>query len=100
MSGWARPDVKCVCVDNTDHPELVIGATYTVVSVRPFVRSPDTIGRFVDTSLVVRLAEVCNWSLIPDFAVERFRPLITRTQEEEQDLEWFLPLLKTKELVE
>lgn len=95
---WVRPGVKVVCVSRTrlhlsiikeyDLEDAVVGQVYTI---------RDTMVRFGQVGIL--LAEIRNNSVPGDsiewgFSVERFRPLITRTQE--QDLEQFIPLLETK----
>lgn len=89
MSSWARAGVKCVCVDATplygDDKEIypVEGQTYTVRSVE---------------GGGVTLQEVRNIPrLYSDgfgevlFRISRFRPLVTRTQQ--QDVAMFSHLL-------
>lgn len=83
MASWAKPGVKVVCVDNTGHPELVMGAVYTIIGCRPYEYSERSGGKFANTKLCVKLDKVRNWSAIPDYAVERFRPLVTKTQDED-----------------
>lgn len=98
MSAWAKVGAKCVCVANgfasackINEPE--IGATYTIRTVEKY---GDKIG--------VRLVEVSNPATLwfdrhgrskndwePCFLIEWFRPLITKTQE--QDAELFRSLL-------
>lgn len=98
MSAWAKPGVKCVCVDaaGTWGPDAPIeNAVYTVRRVW-VDEDGDTVMDFVELQ---RRQEACEaWGRQLGYFVHRFRPLITRTQE--QDLEHFLPLLKTKEMAE
>jgi hypothetical protein len=92
MAGWAKPGVKCVCVDHSDifNPNLAIvppmGERHMIKGVLD-----DYLGR--GTTLLIegypnvslRLGHDMGW------AIWRFRPLITRTQQ--QDLAIFTPLL-------
>jgi hypothetical protein len=98
MTSWARPGVKCVCIDAESERytgllrhvpgrvnpsfHLVLGRTYVV---REVFRHP-----FADV-MVVTLHGVPDRTPEHGYAIARFRPLITRTQE--QDLELFRPLL-------
>lgn len=92
MSSWAKPGVKCQCVDATEHPEITVGAIYTVVKATPPDRFLLTAGKFASSSLWVYLAEADNRiGSLKCFAVERFRPLITKTQE--QDVALFQHIL-------
>jgi hypothetical protein len=100
MSAWAKPGVKRVCVDASyirgDMP-LRVGGVYEIVRVgRP---CGDGRGRYRRPQLVVALAETAN-PFSPDgsFAVERFRPLVTKTQE--QDVALFRHLLAPKNVEE
>lgn len=94
MSGWARPGVKCVCVDASDTrfgDPLFEGVIYTVAAV-PVGR--DSQG---NNGVVLEEARSDHWT--GAYKLRRFRPLVPpKTQE--QDMEHFLPLLKTRELVE
>lgn len=89
MSSWARVGVKCQCVD--DRPSqfgecsLLKGKIYTITAVL----SPDRTGR-----IGVLVAEAVSKSR--GFHLYRFRPLITKTQE--QDVSMFLSLLKPSEV--
>lgn len=96
MSAWAKPGVKCVCLVGGSlipgHPPKHgypdAGAVYTVSS---FVHE-DRWGR----GKFIRIAELPNpWKLDQTYdagwSVSRFRPLVTRTQE--QDVELFRSLL-------
>ena len=93
MSTWAKPGVKCVCVDASpdfygEQSGLAQGQVYTVKGDG----GRDAFGVFG-----IRLVEIATrfdrYGL--GFNVNRFRPIVTRTQE--QDLEHFLPLLNTVE---
>ena len=101
MTSWAKPGVKCVCIDDFmptipppagyeswgDDFELVAGTTYTIRD------------RFFDTELgfeVVRLAEIYRPLLFGEsfeagFLISRFRPIVTKTQE--QDVALFKAIL-------
>jgi hypothetical protein len=93
MSAWAKPGVKVVCVDakfRRGDAGLVPGATYSIVSVFP--QRGDAGGRYRD-GLAVILQGIAN-PFDPDdgaFALARFRPLVTKTQE--QDVAKFRHLL-------
>lgn len=97
---WAKPGVKCMCVDDElyDPPANIEyvrgldgisrGAVYTIreVFIDPF-----------EDNVQVRLAEIWrpqapeeNTGIEAGYRIERFRPLITKTQE--QDVEMFLRL--------
>lgn len=89
MSSWARVGVKCVCVDNTDHPELVNGEQYTITAVSPH-KNKRAGGKFKDTDLLVRVKEAQNWSFAWGFAIERFRPLITQEDDVAMFREWLV----------
>lgn len=96
MRGWARPGVKCVCIrDNWREPAGVtrcpkIGEELTVAEVK-VVDGQE--GLFFEEIQRVQGEWGALWR--SDF----FRPLVPpKTQE--QDMEHFLPLLKTRELVE
>ena len=102
MSAWAKPGVKCVCVDASWHglptSPLVEGAKYTIRSVAMY-----------DGDLVADFLEAQNPEDAkfpespPGFRIDRFRPLVTKTQE--QDVAMFRHLLTpsrspVRELVE
>jgi len=93
MSSWAKPGVKCVCVDVRGEPgkHLAKGGIYTI-SAKMANRGNTGLFRNV---LSFVLVEVRN-PLSPNggFAAIRFRPLVTRTQS--QDLALFTPLLETQ----
>jgi hypothetical protein len=101
MSSWAKPGVKCVCVDDT----WPAGSWYGVEAL-PTRRTEYTIRSLVDCAGVpcCRLEEIVNAPLDYQegvveaaFALSRFRPLITRTQE--QDVSIFTPLLEGHSIV-
>lgn len=84
MSAWAKPGVKCVCVDAVMQgpSPLERGAVYELASIIP--AQPAFIGRYRAPAANVRLKGVSNpYNSTGTFAVERFRPLITRTQEQD-----------------
>lgn len=94
IPSWAKPGAKCVCVDDSpgvsDGPKLTIGQTYTI---RDAYWSP-AFGR-----LHVRLCELKGRVSFyrglgiaeGGYRVDRFRPLVSRTQE--QDVALFTHLL-------
>lgn len=95
MSSWAKPGVKCVCVDDVPRggvvrsPHPPVGVTLTIKGV-----SPDYFGRGVHLH-ISGYPNVCpivghdvGWR------ISRFSPLVTRTQS--QDLALFTPLLETQ----
>lgn len=90
MSGWARPGVKCVCI--LDHPS--VGGSV------PFKKGDVLTVDFVDCDGCIGLVEWPRGTGVHrSYSPYRFRPLVPpKTQE--QDMEHFLPLLKTRELVE
>lgn len=93
MSIWAMPGVKCVCIHEGPLPESqplepgfwtpVRGEIYTISRIEHHPRG---------LGLVLK---ECPTGETQCFSVRRFRPLITRTQE--QDMKIFHPLLKVKE---
>lgn len=91
MSAWAKPGVKCVCVDADGSETLVHGGVYTVRSTcvaGPLWADAGSVGlRLYEIILPVDRLD----GIEPGYRVSRFRPLVTRTQE--QDLELFLPHL-------
>lgn len=103
MSGWARPGVKCVCIQSGrlpggGHDPLfgwpVAGQVYTVHRVGLHRRLGHTV------LFLKELQNPAKRDGVDDgWRIARFRPLVPpKTQE--QDMEHFLPLLKTRELVE
>jgi len=76
MSAWAKPGVKCVCVNDRASRfgtcSLVKGNIYTITKVL----SPDLHG---STGVIVAEAE----SKARGFHLHRFRPLVTKTQDED-----------------
>lgn len=94
MAHWAKPGVKCVCIrrdgfkDMAGECEPVFGGHYTIRTCH--------IGRF--GLLYLRFEEIRNpvrfyGAVFTEcsFNATGFRPLVTRTQE--QDLQHFVPLL-------
>lgn len=94
LTSWAKPGAKCVCIDNTRHPQLNIGQTYTIVAVESDDPSVLQAGTYAGSKVLVELAEVKNWSAKPSYAVERFRPIITQ----QDDVERFRHLLSPSPL--
>lgn len=97
MSAWARPGVKCVCVDSYmdgEPPVLVEGAVYQVARVISD-NGTNTIGRYAGARQSLVLVGLINPydERYGSFALARFRPIVTRTQE--QDVAIFRPLLNT-----
>lgn len=89
MSSWARPGVKCVCVDNLhrtrarENPVLVVGRVYEVTKVVSI--TGNTVGPYRHERKGLVLAGVLNPYDVKDgaFALSRFRPLVTKTQEQD-----------------
>lgn len=98
MSAWAKPGVKCVCIKVGDwkapnwHSRLP--AYREVLEIRSVYIDDGIVGLCFEGISGRFNARVLHEQ---GFDAVRFRPLTTRTQE--QDLEHFLPLLKTMELV-
>ena len=87
---WAAPGVKCVCVDgNWAEHEIQRGGVYRV----PMVNEVLTIACVRDNEYLVfeEIPERQEAGKIIAWSIRSFRPLVTRTQD--QDLELFLPLL-------
>lgn len=98
MSAWARPGVKCVCIGNwtdgwrSDEGQIELPMTRQVYTVREVHPDGDAI----------RLVEIVNPPLryAGDNVTEvwfmtcRFRPLVSKTQE--QDIALFTPLLDSQ----
>lgn len=88
MSAWAKPGVKCVCVDagagrfEMDDSQLEAGRIYTILEITSEFSVP-----------AVRLVELKaeTEDEVGYFHLRRFRPLITKTQE--QDVALFTQLL-------
>lgn len=89
MAHWAKPGVKCVCIhdrgrwagpdgESPSTPPLK-GKVYTIVETDQ-----------AEGTLFLTLAECSQDEM---YSVKNFRPVISRTQE--QDLELFLPLIET-----
>jgi hypothetical protein len=86
MSAWAKPGVKCVCVDawfrGCGTTPLVEKAVYTIRANVP--NDPLERGRYKGRP-VIALVEADNpWHPDGGFSVDRFRPLVPpKTQEED-----------------
>lgn len=98
IPSWARVGAKVVCVNaarlyppqRTDEATPAEGQTYTIREVVDYCYA---IGlRLVE--IVNRPHDYADGCLECAFVIDAFRPLTTRTQE--QDLELFLPLLVPK----
>lgn len=70
MSAWAKPGVKCVCVDGGDKPALCTGAVYEIIGLKEFL------GR-----LYVEVDVKPDVTGDRHYLVARFRPLITLDQD-------------------
>ena len=100
MSTWAKPGVKCVCVDDNWKEEFMgrpvpsrVPMINEVLTVRQVFSADMWPGLIIPGGLVMSFDELGDegcWF----YAVAHFKPLVTRTQE--QDLEQFIPLLSTK----
>ena len=84
MSAWAKPGVKVVCVAPIE--SLVRDEIYTIAEV---LHRDDT-GR-LGVVLVECLASITWENTVGGFRLSRFRPLVTKTQE--QDVAKFRHLL-------
>jgi len=90
MTSWAKVGARVVCVDagpsaNTGLPvNLVVGRIYTIVRTTP-------VGVNGLKGVVVVEARAPSERYGFGFAVNRFRPIVTKTQK--QDVEMFLSLL-------
>lgn len=94
MSIWAKPGVKCVCVDAafvSGRSPLTEGQVYVIAKV--VIARPALVGKHRAPGIALVLEGVENPYAIGTngFAIHRFRPLITRTQE--QDVALFRSLL-------
>lgn len=105
MSGipsWARVGAKVVCVDATrtnpfNAPELIEGATYEISDVTfATVRCGNQYGNACYAVRLVGVQRLFRGST--PFAIGRFRPLISKTQEE--DVALFTHLLEGKPVEE
>lgn len=98
MSSWAKPGVKCVCVDGSPRDGgrysalPVEGRVYTIASVEYCVWANGE-GLGVHLAEVRRRPADLDGKVYP-YHVSRFRPLITRTQSE--DVALFRKLLETQ----
>ena len=95
MAHWAKPGVKCVCIDNDGlEAVLVVWRVYTIRSV--FLHTAN-IGKYAGRVVpAIRLVECDNprsWTC--GFAAERFRPCVIRTQKD--DVALFAPILTARE---
>lgn len=94
---WAKPGAACVCVDVISRlnglslPSLVEGRVYTIEAIGPY-----PVGRFKGSPCVWLLGVPNKADTFKAFLLERFRPLVSRTQE--QDVEMFLSLLNPSPL--
>lgn len=87
MSSWAKPGVKCVCIRAFNYPSNryqlpVKGQVYTVRNVEPGE------GVYAHAGPFIRLVELTNPphhsdGVEPSFQASFFRPLITKTQEDD-----------------
>jgi hypothetical protein len=114
MSIWAKPGVKCVCIDSKARkmklPGLppvefggvypVEGQVYTVASVEWYESIyPEIVESFLGIHLVeiVRPPGMMTGDVVP-YRIERFRPLVRRTKK--QSLALFTPLLRGARMLE
>mgnify|MGYP003578599562 CR=1 FL=1 len=110
MMSWAKPGVKCVCVDDkprriplfTGSAPVEVGGVYPVrgeVYTIQAVEWHESPLHFVGSFLGVHLVEInrppgrLTGNVVP-YRIERFRPLVTKTMEE--DVTLFAPLLRQK----
>lgn len=73
MSAWARPGVKCVCVDASggrSGDRLKVGAVYTVIEMMSY---EDDFGQ-----RGIRVVEATSDHYSGAYRLSRFRPLITQ----------------------
>lgn len=82
---WAVPGAKVVCVDPSfDGIEPDVLVNRGIYTIKDVFLSVGTAGRFAGLSPEVVLYEVENpHSSGGGFAIERFRPLIVRSQEQD-----------------
>lgn len=97
IPSWARVGAKVVCVDDTailGSLPLSVGSIYTIVGVTVPPKNKHRVGRHRRAAYRLLLADVTN-PLTGDgaFGITRFRPLITKSQE--QDVAIFRHLLDT-----
>lgn len=93
MSAWVRVGAKCVCVDNSAHRTdgaalLIKGAVYTIRAIEDC--GPHGFGLLLVEVVNSPVRYVSGFSE-PVYRIDRFRPLVTKTQE--QDLALFSHLL-------
>lgn len=87
MTSWAKVGAKVVCISNdfmgtgsqSDAKKLIVGSVYTISFV----------GHSEIGGVYIRVRGIDCVSL--GFRLDRFRPLVTRTQQ--QDVEMFLRLV-------
>ena len=90
MTSWAKPGVKCVCVDATRGRVSGLPVPFAfgdVLTIRQVAYDGGL--RFVGIPTIDP-----QDGRRTTYAIERFRPLVTRTQS--QDLALFTPLLETQ----
>lgn len=115
MSTWAKPGVKCVCIDSKARKKKLVpwlppvefggvypveGQVYTVASVEWYESIyPEMVESFLGIHLVeiARPPGLMTAEVVP-YRIERFRPLVSRTME--QSLALFTPLLRGKRVLE
>ncbi len=98
--------MRVVCVDNRAHPELVRGATYTIVGFEPWSNDWRFDGPITDDREGIVLAEVHNptWDgeeakHCVGYSARRFRPLVDDSDEaQERDAALFREWLKVPHL--
>lgn len=91
MSAWAKPGVKCVCIDDGWSETTAEGGW--LPNRIPMIHEVLTVAGAVQKygSVFLFFVEIPGGG----FHIECFRPLVQHTQE--QDLEHFLPLLDSVE---
>lgn len=97
MSAWAKPGVKCVCTKKSWSvfcPGGILPSFAQVLTIRAVEIIGDDLGLLFD-EIVNEPSQYADSYGEVNFSICNFKPLITRTQE--QDLEHFLPLLNTVE---
>ncbi|WP_156384456.1 MULTISPECIES: hypothetical protein [unclassified Devosia] len=111
-SVWARPGVKCVCVDGSrpmasvfpGKPPIEVGGTfpvtgqiYTIESVVWHVSGLPWVGDFLGVHLMEINREPGGMTgMVVPYRIERFRPLVDDSRE--RDLALFTPLLDPEEV--
>lgn len=98
IPSWAKVGAKVVCVDASlpngefwaGHEQPIVGAIYTISSVG-LDRDGVNIGvNFIEIERDELARAIWGWEV--GYYLHRFRPLITRT--EQQDLALFTPMLE------